>query len=330
MTDSRRPTILVTGGAGFIGSHLAEMLLEHGHPVIGLDDLSTGSRQNVQHLIGRRGFRFEQGSVLDREVCQRAIAEADMVVHLAAAVGVKLVFERPIETIDRNVRGTEHVLEAALRYRCRVFLASTSEVYGKETRPGTSVFRETDDVTLGVSMRWSYACSKALDEYLARAYHLSKGLPVVIGRFFNTVGPRQTGAYGMVIPRFVDWALAGKPLQVYGDGEQVRVFTHVQDVVRAVWALMNEPRAGGEIVNIGGEEPVSMLELARRIKALTGSASEIVLIPYDEAYGAGFEDIRTRVPDLSKIRSLIAYRPEIPLDAILRDMVEDGRRRLEP
>jgi UDP-glucose 4-epimerase len=241
MTDSRRPTILITGGAGFIGSHLAETLLEHGHPVIGLDDLSTGSRQNVQHLIGRRGFRFEQGSVLDREVCQRAIAEADVVVHLAAAVGVKLVFERPIETIDRNVRGTEHVLEAAAQYGRKVFLASTSEVYGKEARPGTRVFRETDDVTLGVSMRWSYACSKALDEYLARAYHLSKGLPVVIGRLFNTVGPRQTGAYGMVIPRFVDWALTGQPLQVYGDGGQIRVFTHVRDTVRAIGALSTSP-----------------------------------------------------------------------------------------
>ncbi|MET0484567.1 MAG: NAD-dependent epimerase/dehydratase family protein [Candidatus Rokuibacteriota bacterium] len=248
--------------------------------------------------------------------------------HLAAAVGVKLVVERPIDTIDCNVRGTEHVLEAALRYGRKVFLASTSEVYGKEARPGTNVFRETDDITFGVSMRWSYACSKALDEYLARAYHLSQGLPVVIGRFFNTVGPRQIGAYGMVIPRLVDWALTGKPLQVYGDGGQIRVFTHVRDAVRAVWALMNEPRAEGEIVNIGGVEPVTMLELARRIRTLTGSTSEIVLVPYEQAYGPGFEDIRTRIPDLTKIGSLIAFRPEIPLDAILRDMIEDGRRRL--
>ena len=321
-------SVLVTGGAGFIGSHLAERLLEGGHPVVALDDLSTGSLRNVQHLIGRRDFRFEQGSVLDRETVHRVIAEADVVVHLAAAVGVKLVVERPIDTIDRNVRGTEHVLEAALRYGRKVFLASTSEVYGKEAQPGTNVFRETDDITLGVSMRWSYACSKALDEYLARAYHLSKGLPVVIGRFFNTVGPRQVGAYGMVIPRLVDWALTGKPLQVYGDGGQIRVFTHVQDAIRAVWALMNEPRAEGEIVNIGGVEPVTMLELARRILTLTGSASELVLVPYEQAYGPGFEDIRTRIPDLTKIRNLIAFRPEIPLDAILRDMIEDARRRL--
>jgi len=327
MTQSPRPTVLVTGGAGFIGSHLVDKLLDDGHPVIALDDLSTGSLRNIQHLIGQRGLRFEQGSVLDRERVHRAIAEADVVVHLAAAVGVKLVVEQPIETIDLNVRGTAHVLDGAQQYDRKVFIASTSEVYGKETRPGVSVFRETDDVTLGVSMRWSYACSKALDEYLARAYHQSKGLPVVIGRFFNTVGPRQTGAYGMVIPRFVEWALAGLRIQVYGDGGQVRVFTHVQDAVRAVWALMKEPRAEGEVVNIGGVEPVSMLDLARRIKALTGSASEIVLVPYEKVYGAGFEDIRTRVPDLTKIQSLVGYRPEIPLDAILRDMVEDGRRR---
>jgi UDP-glucose 4-epimerase len=327
MSERERPSVLVTGGAGFIGSHLVELLLGQGHSVVAFDDLSTGNRRNIQHLIGRPGFRFEAGSVLDREECHRAIAQTDVVVHLAAAVGVKLVVEQPIETIDRNVRGTEHVLEGAHRYGRKVFIASTSEVYGKETRPGTAVFRETDDITLGVSMRWSYACSKALDEYLARAYHQSKGLPVVIGRFFNTVGPRQTGAYGMVIPRFVEWALAGLPIQVYGDGGQVRVFTHVRDAVRAVWALMNEPRAEGEVVNIGAAEPVTMLDLARRIKSLTGSASEIALVPYEKVYGRGFEDIRTRVPDLTKIQRLIGYRPEIPLDAILRDMVEDGRRR---
>jgi UDP-glucose 4-epimerase len=320
--------VLVTGGAGFIGSHLVEALLEDGHTVVAFDDLSTGRRHNVEHLLGHERFRLDLGSVLDREQCHRAIAGADVVVHLAAAVGVKLVFERPIETIDRNVRGTEHVLEGALRHGCKVFLASTSEVYGKEARADGAIFRETDDVTLGVSMRWSYACSKALDEYLARAYHQTKGLPVVIGRLFNTVGPRQTGAYGMVIPRFVDWALAGEPIQVYGDGRQVRVFAHVRDTVRAVWALLNEPRAEGEIVNIGGAEPITMLDLARRIKALTGSTSDIVLLPYEKVYGAGFEDIRMRAPDLGKLHGLIGYRPEVSLDAILRDMVDDGRRRL--
>ena len=322
-------SVLVTGGAGFIGSHLVELLLKDGHRVVALDDLSTGSPRNVQHLIGQPGFRFERGSVLDRERCQQAIAEADVVVHLAAAVGVKLVVEQPIDTIARNVRGTEHVLEGALRHGRKVFLASTSEVYGKETPAGSPVFRETDDVTLGPSMRWSYACSKALDEYLGRAYHQTKGLPVVIGRLFNTVGPRQTGAYGMVIPRFVDWALAGQPIQVYGDGLQVRVFGHVHDTVRALWALMNEPRAEGQVVNIGGVEPVTMLELAQRIKELTQSASPIVLIPYEQAYGAGFEDIRLRVPDLARLQELIGYRPTFSLDAILRDMVEDGRGRLE-
>ena len=321
--------VLVTGGAGFIGSHLVEALLKGGHAVVALDDLSTGSRANVEHLIGHQGFRLELGSVLDRPVCQRAVAGADVVVHLAAAVGVKLVVERPIDTIERNVRGTEHVLEAALRHRCRVFLASTSEVYGKEAGADGSVFRETDDVTLGVSMRWSYACSKALDEYLARAYHQTRGLPVVIGRLFNTVGPRQTGAYGMVIPRFVDWALSDRPIQVYGDGRQVRVFAHVHDTVRALWALMNEPRAEGEIVNIGGEEPITMLDLAHRIKAMTASASEIVLRSYEEAYGPGFEDPRVRVPDLGKLQALVGYRPEFSLEAILRDMVDDGRRRLD-
>jgi UDP-glucose 4-epimerase len=321
--------VLVTGGAGFIGSHLVDALLKDGHPVVALDDLSTGSLRNIQHLIGQRRFRFEHASVLDRERCQQAIAEADVVVHLAAAVGVKLVFEQPIDTIERNVRGTEHVLEGALRHGRKVFLASTSEVYGKETPDGRAVFRETDDVTLGVSMRWSYACSKALDEYLARAYHQTKELPVVIGRLFNTVGPRQTGAYGMVIPRFVDWALAGAPIQVYGDGRQVRVFAHVHDTVGALWALMNEPRAEGQIVNIGGSEPVTMLELARRITALAGSGSQIVLVPYEQAYGPGFEDIRVRVPDLARLQELVGYRPAFSLDAILVDMVEDGRRRLD-
>jgi UDP-glucose 4-epimerase len=310
--------VLVTGGAGFIGSHLVEALLEGGHAVVALDDLSTGGRHNVEHLLGHEGFRLEVGSVLDRARCLRAIAEADVIVHLAAAVGVKLVVEQPIETIDRNVRGTEHVLDGAARHGCRVFLASTSEVYGKESRGQGALFRETDDVTLGVSMRWSYACSKALDEYLARAYHQTRGLPVVVGRSCNTVGPRQTGAYGMVIPRFVDWALAGRPIEVYGDGRQVRVFAHVQDTVHAVWALVNEPRAVGQIVNIGGVEPITMLELARRVKALTGSASEIVLRPYEEAYGAGFEDIRVRIPDLDKLHALVGAYPKTSLDTILR------------
>jgi UDP-glucose 4-epimerase len=327
---SARETALVTGGAGFIGSHLVELLLANGHRVVALDDLSTGRVANIQHLGAHPSFRFQPGSVLDREGCDKAIAEVDVVVHLAAAVGVKLVVEQPIATIERNVRGTEHVLAAALRHRRRVFVASTSEVYGKEAPGSRAVFRETDDVTLGTSMRWSYACSKALDEYLARAYHQMHGLPVVIGRIFNTVGPRQTGAYGMVIPRFVDWALAGAPIQVYGDGRQVRVFAHVKDTVRALWALTREPRAVGQTVNIGGTEAITMLDLAQRIRTLTASVSPIVLVPYEAAYGAGFEDIRLRVPDLSRLRELIGDHPSSSLDAILADMIEDGRRRLQP
>jgi UDP-glucose 4-epimerase len=321
--------VLVTGGAGFIGSHLVEALLDEGHTVVVLDDLSTGSRSNIAHLLAHPRVQFELGSVLDREHCHRAMAGADVVVHLAAAVGVKLVFEQPVDTIERNVRGTEHVLQGALRHGCRVFLASTSEVYGRQARHAGAVFRESDDVVLGPSMRWSYACSKALDEYLGRAYHQTRGLPVVIGRLFNTVGPRQTGAYGMVIPRFVDWALAGKPIQVYGDGQQVRVFAHVRDTVRAVWRLTNEPRAQGQVVNIGGLEPITMLALAHRIKALTGSASEVVLVPYEAAYGEGFEDIRVRVPDLGRLASLVGEHRATPLETILRDMVDDGRRRLD-
>jgi UDP-glucose 4-epimerase len=251
---------------------------------------------------------------------------SDEVIHLAAAVGVQLVFSKPTETIERNVTGTEHVLRAALRYGRKVFIASTSEVYGKDPRgDGQTSFSETDEITLGPSMRWCYACSKALDEYLARAYHADKGLPVVIGRLFNTVGPRQSGAYGMVIPRFVEWALAGKPIQVYGDGGQVRTFAHVADAVRAMMGLMVEPDAEGEVVNIGSEETVSILELAQLVKKMTGSASEIVHVPYEEAFGEGFEDIRNRVPNVAKIRDLTGFKAERSLSEILADTIEYTR-----
>jgi UDP-glucose 4-epimerase len=319
---------LITGGAGFIGSHLAESLLADGQRVVVLDDLSTGSLRNVQHLVGSPGFRFQLGSVLDKAACDELVGACDEVVHLAAAVGVKMIFERPMETIERNVRGTENILESALRAGRKVFLASTSEVYGKETKRGTDRFHEDDDVTLGPSMRWCYACSKALDEYLCRAYFLEKGLPVVIGRLFNTVGPRQSGAYGMVIPRFVEWALAGEPIQVYGDGQQVRTFTHVKDAVRAVRGLMRAPAAEGQVVNIGSADPITMLDLAHRIKALTASASPIVTVPYEQAYGKGFEDIRNRVPDLSRIEALLGYRPERTLGDILADTIAFARGRL--
>jgi UDP-glucose 4-epimerase len=318
--------VLITGGAGFIGSHLAESFLADDYQVIVLDDISTGSLRNIRQLIGQANFKFQLGSVLDQDQCNQIVDECDEIIHLAAAVGVKMIFDRPMETIERNVRGTENVLEAALRHGRKIFIASTSEVYGKEARRATNRFHEDDDITLGPSMRWCYACSKALDEYLARAYHMEKGVPVVIGRFFNTVGPRQSGAYGMVIPRFVQWALNGKPIQIYGDGKQIRTFTHVYDAVRAIRALLVEPRAEGEVINIGSEEPITILDLAHQIKDMTGSHSEIIHISYDQAYGKGFEDIRNRVPDLTKISQLIDYRPERNLNKILQDTIEFTRQ----
>jgi len=318
-------SVLITGGAGFIGSHLADSLVADGVEVWALDDLSTGSLRNVRHLLDRPEFHFESGSVLDAELCRRLVAGVDQVFHLAAAVGVRLVFRQPVETIERNVRGTENVLAACLEHGAKVFLASTSEVYGKDMPNGSEPFRETDAITLGPSIRWCYACSKALDEYLARAMAASKGLPVVIGRLFNTVGPRQTGAYGMVIPRFVRWALDGRPLQVYGDGQQKRTFVHVDDAVRAIRALMAEPKAEGEVVNIGSDEVVTIADLAARVLTAAGSASEIVAVRYEEVFGDGFDDIRHRVPDLGKLRRLIGFQPRHRLDAILRDAVEHAR-----
>lgn len=321
-------SILITGGAGFIGSHLSESYLADGIRVTVLDDISTGSLRNIQHLIGHSDFGFQLGSVHDRDLCSKAVSECDEIIHLAAAVGVKMIFDRPMETIETNVRGTENMLEAALRHGKKIFLASTSEVYGKEARNELNTFNETDDITLGPSMRWCYACSKAIDEYLARAYSMSKGLPVIIGRLFNTVGPRQSGAYGMVIPRFIEWALSGKPIQVYGDGKQVRTFTHVSDTVRAIRALMGEPRAEGEVINVGSDNPITILELAHRIKEMAGSSSEIVHLSYEQAYGRGFEDIRNRVPDISKISKLIGYRPERTLESILQDTIDYVSQRI--
>ena len=323
MNDGK--AVLITGGAGFIGSHLAEKLVAEGVRVTALDDLSTGNLRNIRHMIGRPGFQFRLGSVLDQQLCDQMVADSDEVIHLAAAVGVKLIFERPMETIDRNVRGTEYILEAALRHGRKVFIASTSEVYGKEPAQNGSCFAETDDIILGPSMRWSYACSKALDEFLGRAYFRSKGLPMVIGRFFNTVGPRQSGAYGMVIPRFIEWALSGKPLQVYGDGLQVRSFTHVRDVIRAVCGLLCEPKAEGEVFNIGSTEAITILDLARRIITLTQSCSEITFLSYEQAYGNDFDDIRNRVPNVTKIGRLLGFQPELSLDEILTDTIASIR-----
>ncbi|HQZ39193.1 MAG TPA: GDP-mannose 4,6-dehydratase [Vicinamibacterales bacterium] len=316
--------ILITGGAGFIGSHLAEALLEAGHEVFALDDLSTGCIDNIAHLKGHPRFHYTIDSVFNEPLVAELVDRASVVFHLAAAVGVKLIVQEPVHTIETNVHGTEVILRHASKKRKLVFIASTSEVYGKST---AVPFKETADLVLGATTRhrWAYACSKALDEFLALAHWKERQLPVVIVRFFNTVGPRQTGQYGMVVPTFVHQALAGEPLTVFGDGMQSRSFTYVGDVVRALLKLMVEPRAVGEVFNIGNTEEVSILGLAERVKALTGSVSPIVTIPYDQAYEAGFEDMPRRAPDLTKIRELIGYEPAVGLDEIIRRVVASQR-----
>ena len=317
---------LITGGAGFIGSHLAEALLAAGHDVAVLDDLSTGSMDNIAHLEGRPGFRCTIGSVTDEALLADHIARCDVVVHLAAAVGVKLIVEAPVRTIETNVHGTEVVLKVANKKKKRVLIASTSEVYGKSAKVP---FSEDDDLVLGPTSkhRWAYACSKMIDEFLALAYWKERKLPIVIVRLFNTVGPRQTGQYGMVIPTFVQQALAGRPITVYGDGTQSRSFTYVGDVVRAMVALIDEPRAVGHVFNIGNGREISIADLAERIRTLTGSRSEIVRIPYDEAYEAGFEDMPRRVPDISKVQALVGYTPTVELDEILARVIAHFRQR---
>jgi len=319
---------LITGGAGFIGSHLAEALLAREQEVVVLDDLSTGSLQNILHLMDQPGFEFVLGSITEERAVNDAVAASNVVYHLGAAVGVRLVFEQPVRTIETNVKGTQYVLEACLRHGRKTLIASTSEVYGKDVHNGTGRFREDDDITIGPSIRWCYATSKALDEFLARAYYADKGLPVVIARFFNTVGPRQSPAYGMVMPRFVEQALLDRPITVYGDGSQVRTFTWVGDAVEAVIRLMKTPGAEGDVVNVGSEEPISIRELAERARRLTGSSSEVVFVPYEEAYGPGFEDITYRVPDISKLRRLTGYAPTLTIDEILERVINRARHRL--
>lgn len=313
--------ILITGGAGFIGSHLAESLLSRGHQVTVLDDLSTGRLANLAHLQDHQAFRFVEGSVLNREIVGDLVAAANSVYHLAAAVGVRLIYEQPIQTIETNVNGTQVVLEAVFRNQCKIFIASTSEVYGKDVPGRTGKFRETDELALGTSIRWCYASSKVLDEYLARAYFQERGLKVIIGRLFNTVGPRQTGAYGMVIPRFVDQALTGRPITIYGDGYQIRTFTWVGDSVNAAMKLMETPAAVGQVFNIGSEETVTIEDLARRIVRMTRSSSPIVHVPYEEAFGPEFEDTRSRVPDISRLKETIGYEPTLTLDDILQRVI---------
>ncbi len=317
---------LITGGAGFIGSHLSDALLESGNDVLILDNLSTGSFDNIAHLKGRRGFEYFVDSVDNEPLLAELIDRSDVVFHFAAAVGVKLIVEQPVHTIETNVHGTEVVLKHANKKKKLVVIASTSEVYGKsEDVP----FREDSDLVLGPTPkhRWAYACSKAIDEFLALAYWKEKKLPVIIVRFFNTVGPRQTGQYGMVIPNFVRQALAGEPISVFGDGTQSRSFTHVHDVVGALLRLIAEPQAIGRVINIGNTQEVTILQLAERVKELTGSKSPIKIIPYDQAYESGFEDMPRRVPDLSRIKSLIGYEPKHDLDDILTQVIDYVRKK---
>ncbi|MCC6797212.1 MAG: GDP-mannose 4,6-dehydratase [Candidatus Hydrogenedentes bacterium] len=311
---------LVTGGAGFIGSHLCEELLRREHKVFVLDDLSTGRFENIEHLDGRVTSVID--STLNQEIVRDLVQQVDVVYHLAATLGVQLVVDEPIRTITNNIRGTETVLEEACRYRRRVLVASTSEVYGKSDK---EVFREDDDRIMGSThlSRWSYADSKAIDEFLTLAYWRSKRMPCVVVRLFNTVGPRQTGRYGMVIPRFVRSALLGEPIEVFGDGKQTRCFAYVGDVVPALCGLMESKSINGEIFNIGNTERITIADLAERIIALTGSKSKVHFIPYDQAYGPGYEDMRHRAPSLDRIRAAIGYDPKTSLDQILKSVIDD-------
>jgi len=319
---------LITGGAGFIGSHLAERLLEDGHTVTVIDNLSTGRFENIQHLVDHPRFRFAIDTITNESVLDRLASECDVIFHLAAAVGVMLIVEKPLHTIETNVMGTEAVLKAALRYRAKVMIASTSEVYGK----GNSVpFVEDDDVVLGPTSRsrWAYAASKMVDEFLALAYHREKGLPVVIFRLFNTVGPRQTGQYGMVIPRFIQQALRGEPISVYGDGQQTRCFLHVADAVEAILALADCPQAVGQVFNVGATDEISIKSLAERILELTNRMGEgsdpigqIQYVRYDEAYAVGFEDMTRRVPEVSKINTYTGWTQKHSLSEILIDVIK--------
>jgi UDP-glucose 4-epimerase len=312
---------LITGGAGFIGSHLAERLLQLEHDVLVLDNLSTGSIENIVHLKGEKRFSYVIDSVTSEPLLAEMVDSSDVVFHLAAAVGVKLIVEQPVHTIETNVHGTEVVLKHANKKKKLVFIASTSEVYGKSA---DVPFRESSDVVLGPSAkhRWAYACSKLIDEFLALAYWKEKKLPVVIVRLFNTVGPRQTGQYGMVLPTFVRQALSGHPITVFGDGMQSRSFTYVSDVVDALIALASERRAVGEVFNIGNTGEISIADLAARVKTLTCSDSAIQLVPYDQAYEAGFEDMPRRVPDISKLRALVGYEPKVELDEIILRVID--------
>jgi UDP-glucose 4-epimerase len=323
---------LITGGVGFIGSHLAAQLLEAGQTVYVIDDLSTGNIENIDPFRDDPSFHHVVDSIFNESVLAEMVDRCDVVFHLAAAVGVRLVVENPVRTIETNIHGTELVLRSAARKKKKVLIASTSEVYGKASpdQTGPKGLQEDDDMRLGPTCRsrWSYACSKAIDEFLGLAYYAEKGVPVIVVRFFNTVGPGQIGTYGMVVPRFVRQALSGGPITVYGDGQMVRCFAHVDDAVGALVKLVQHPEAPGQVFNIGSDEAVTIDELAERVRARVDPALEIRHVPFEEVYGPGFEDIRWRVPDISKLHELIDYRPTKDLDQIVDEVVAYERARL--
>ena len=320
--------VVVTGGAGFIGSHLCEYLLAHKQKVVVVDDLSTGSISNIGHLLSNRNFKFIKASVCDEKLMRKVIKAGDCVYHLAAAVGVNLIIQRPVHTIETNIHGTEVVLSTANKYGKKVLITSTSEVYGKNEKVP---FKEDDDTVLGSTKfsRWSYACSKAIDEFLAPAYHRQYGLEVVIVRLFNTIGPRQTGRYGMVVPRFIDWALKNEPVMIYGSGKQARSFTYVSDVVRAITALMENKKANGEVFNVGSAEEITIEALAEKIIEKVGSKSKKKYISYSRAYGQGFDDMQRRLPCLKKIKKAIGYKPQVSFDRMLERIIADKRGKNE-
>jgi UDP-glucose 4-epimerase len=316
--------VLITGGAGFIGSHLAELYLTTGYQVFVIDDLSTGSIENIEHLKPNPHFHYYLDTITNRQLLRELIDKCDVIVHLAAAVGVQLIVESPVNTIETNIYGTELVLQYANLKKKKVLIASTSEVYGKSTE---SRFSEEDDLVLGTTNkgRWSYACSKAIDEFLALAYWKERKLPVIVTRLFNTIGPRQTGRYGMVVPRFVRAALRNQPVPVYGTGQQTRCFTNVADVVHVLKLLVENEQAVGQIFNVGSTERISIENLAKKIKQMTNSQSEIVYIPYDKAYAEGFEDMLHRMPDVSKLQQYTSFVPKTPLDTTLKEVIESLR-----
>jgi UDP-glucose 4-epimerase len=321
--------ILITGGAGFIGSHLSDACLQRGDEVFIIDDLSTGSIENIHHLKDHPRFHYTIESVHNQPVTAELVDQCDVIFHLAAAVGVKLIVESPVRTIETNVRGTETILALANKKKKKVLIASTSEVYGLSTEVP---FREDGNLVMGATTkgRWSYACSKAIDEFLALAYWREKKLPTVVVRLFNTVGPRQTGQYGMVIPTFVKQALAGRPITVYGTGKQSRCFCYVGDVVGALMKLMDDEKAVGEVFNVGSNHEITISDLARKVKELANSKSEIVLVPYDEAYEEGFEDMPRRVPDITKVNAQVGFKPRLDLEGILKSVIEFHSGRLAP